>query len=87
MRRFTRILRSARNQKETPIEALHLAEDIAALDLARKLIESVDTANIGNNETPSARDFSRDMKKSTVALIRTWQHHATLTMRKKYLNP
>jgi hypothetical protein len=87
MNKFTRILKPARNQKETPVEALHLAEDVAGLDLAVKLIESIDEMNIGDSNTQQQRDFNRDMKRSTVALIRTWKHYATLSMRRKYLTP
>jgi hypothetical protein len=87
MNKFTRILKPARNQKETPVEALHLAEDLAGLDLAIRLIESVDPMNIGDSDTQQQRDFNRDMKRSTLALIHAWKHYATLSMRRKYLTP
>jgi hypothetical protein len=85
--KFTRILKRAPNRKETPAEALHLAEDIAGIDLAIKLIDSIDEASIGDSDTQSQRDFNHDMKRSTLALIRTWKQYATLAMRRKYLTP
>ena len=87
MNKFTRILKPARNQNETPVEALGLAEDLAGLDLAIKLIESIDERSIGDSDTQRQRDFNHDMKRSTLALIRTWKQYATLTMRRKYLTP
>jgi hypothetical protein len=87
MNKFTRILRPARNQKETPIEALHLAEDLAGLDLAIKLIESVDEMNISDSDTQEQREYNRGMKRSTLALLCLWKRYATLKMRRKYLTP
>jgi hypothetical protein len=91
MNKFTRVLRSqrkpARKQMETPVEALHLAEDLAGLDLAIKLIESVDEINIGSSITQTQRDFNRDMKRSTLALLHTWKRYASSSMRQKYLMP
>ena len=87
MNKFTRILKPGRNQKETPVEALHLAEDVAGLDLAIKLIESIDEMNISDSDTQQQREYCRDMKRSTLALICLWKHYATLKMRRKYLTP
>ena len=91
MNKFTRIIRSAskpkRTQKETSVGALDLEADLVRLDIIIKLIEPIDEMNIGDSNTQQQRDFNRDMKRSTVALVRTWERYATLLMRRKYLTP
>jgi hypothetical protein len=87
MNKFTRILKPGRNRKQTPVEALQLGEDLTSIKEVIRKLESVDEMNIGPSDTQEQRDFNRDMMRSTLALIRAWQHYATLSMRRKYLTP
>lgn len=87
MNKFTRILKPGRNRKETPVEALDLERDLNRLDDVMKKLELVDEMNIGESLTQQQRDHNHDMMRSVLALIRSWQRHATRTQRRKYLMP
>jgi hypothetical protein len=72
-------------QNVTPVEALHIAEDLMALELAMQLLRSIDTNNISDSDTQTQRDFARDMMQSTLLLIESWRRFAERKLRKDYL--
>jgi hypothetical protein len=80
-----RVIQPARNRNETPVEALRLAEDIAALELAIRLLRSVDSANITDSDQQSQRDRGRDVMRTTVVLLQSWLRYARLKLRTEYL--
>jgi hypothetical protein len=69
----------------TPVEALHIAEDLRALELAIQQLRSVDPINISASDTQAQRDFAHDMQRSTLLLIETWRRYATRRLRKDFL--
>ena len=71
----------------TPVEALHIAENLQALELAIQQLRSVDPINISASDTQAQRDFGRDMMQATVLLIQSWQRYAKMKLRKEYLQP
>lgn len=73
------------HQKETPVEALQLNEDITSIDRAIELIRAVDTWNITDSETEKQREFGYQMKRIMIADLRTWKRYATLKFRREYL--
>jgi len=82
-----RVIQPAKNRNETPVEALHLAEDVLVLELVIQLLKRIDTSNITASDTQEQRDFGRHMLQSQLALIYSWQRHAKLKMRKEFLQP
>ena len=80
------VQRFARNVRyRTPVAALRLAEDTSALELAIRLLGSLDTTNITASDSQLQRDFGCLMRDSTLTLLRTWLRYARTKMRKDYL--
>jgi len=82
-----RVIQPAKNPKETPVAALHLAEDMMALSLVIQLLRSIEPGSVTASDTQAQRDFGRDMMQATVLLIQTWHRYAKLKMRKEFLQP
>lgn len=78
-------LRRLRDQ--APEEALRLAEDIAALTLAQKLVGSIDPLNIMTTITQGERDTARELQRNLLSSLRNWQRYATVKLATEHLAP
>jgi hypothetical protein len=67
---------------EIPVEAVHLTEDIFALELAITMLRSIDVANITKD-----REFGDVIMRATVTQLRACHRYAQLKMRRDYLAP
>ena len=72
---------------DVPVEAVELVADIERLERVIDLLKRVDDWNITASATDKDREFARDMRESTVALVRSWHRYARLKLRKEYLAP
>ena len=68
-----------------PVAAIELAEDVIRLEMILALMEQIDVDNLTKVQTIEDRQYSRDMLRSTRALVRTWHRYAQNKMRQKYL--
>lgn len=65
-----------------PIEALRLQEDIQALELCTKLLESLDTGNLAED-----REIGYKQRRIAQATVKAMYRHAWDKMRQTYLAP
>jgi hypothetical protein len=71
-------------ERESSETALRLTEDIMCLEMAKNLLQKIDTWNITASDTQAERDFGRDMLCSQITLVKLWQRYARSKL-KKYL--
>jgi uncharacterized membrane protein len=76
-----------RLRNETPVEALHLNEDIRDLETILHLLGKIDPANIGENLSERDRESFRDLLYATRNRIRLWHRFARRKLQTEYLAP
>src|SRR5713226_138548 len=85
-RKNYRILRSA-PKPQMPVEALDLADDQWALELATQLLEHVNPDHIATVENLSIRRDCEDDIRMTISKLKRWRHYAWNRMRSEFLAP